>query len=589
MANSGWISDYVSRYEEDLNSYRKALEASNQSGRSSLVSSLYGQGIRGGGMLKGTQEMNRQANENMAGLARKQSDIQMQGAQGTEAVNKFNQIGAMTAQYQDLINQATKMRRGAEDQIFDTGAGGRATELENQARNLHAQITAAYGGLQGMDITNPFMGQQIAGAGAQANQFNQAATSAENNISSGKTIWNTISPLLASFLLPQLGGWLQGAGKAMGAANAGAGMLSGTAAQATGQLGNLSAGMGGMSAAPTLLGGAAQAASPWASLMQGVGNAALGAGNFIGDMGQNINNAQGAFGAQMGIGQQPLNDALMQSAMGANPQEIMQNMVKKSINNKLQEQQEAKYGVPTTVKIDEKGNVTTEYTPGGNIKDLPKLSAGSNVKSGDIDAKDVARYANVDPREPNREPAPVPGATWIKTNRNSQPVYAAVKNASVSKLRSPLSEEQSLEQKQNAQKLGMTLKEAPEGTPTTKTMVLSDGKTYFAIPKPPTQAEISRALSSKDDAILKAVIPDIANMGLAAQNGSKTIVLNGKEIPVPTFEEAKNFVMTHKYGSKVMHSLLYATAQAYGKQDEAAKQLAALTAMIQAANNVPKE
>ena len=539
MANSSWITDYMSRYEEDLNTFRNSLKASQQPGRSDLISSLYSKGITGGGFQKGANELGRTYNENIASLNRKESDIQMQGQQGNQFLSQMNQLSSLQAQYQTAVQKATQLRRGAEDSLYNPGEGDEATKWENQAKTLHGQITNLYGQLQGMDVSNPFVGQQVANMAGKGGEFETAANTAESQISSGKTIWNTVTPLLEGLLLPGLGGMLGNVGGAMAASNIPGLMQAGQAVSSAG---------GGFDA---------------------ISNA--------------LNEFQQGIGAKLGIGDAPLSNARMQSAMGASPEDIMKNMAKTAVENKIQEAQTAKWGNPTSVKVDSKtGDVTTEFTPGGNIKDIPKVSAKTTSRTIGVD--DIIRTQNIDPKNPNVEPDTTDNkkGTWIKVERNGYPVWGLVKSDLAVKAGSAISQEQFMQVQQDAMKMGKPLKEGTDADLTSgKAFKAPNGKTYITPPKVPTGEEINRSMTAQDNKVIADNQVAIATMGQAAVSGQKTMAIDGKEINVPTYDEAKNHILTQKYNPKVTRTLLYYAAQSYGKQDEAAQQLAALAALIE--------
>lgn len=210
VSNSSWIDKAQSGYLEDLNKFREALGTEYSSSRKNLISSLYDLGLRGGGVTKGMGELGRTYNENIASLGRKESDILTQGQEAKRTLSIQSEIDALTRSYQDALEGATKMRRGAEQQLFDTGAGAEATRLEAETKRLRGQIQNKYGELQQMSLVNPYTGGIAQQAPGLFGQFETSARQGEANISSGRTLSGDISsailPVLAQMFLPGIGG-----------------------------------------------------------------------------------------------------------------------------------------------------------------------------------------------------------------------------------------------------------------------------------------------------------------------------------------------------------------------------------------------
>jgi hypothetical protein len=219
-----WVEQAQGSYLEDLSRFRESLGDEYSASRRSLVSSLYGLGLRGGGVTKGMGELGRTYGQNIAMLGKKESDVLQQGQEAQRALGVQSEIDSLTRAYQDALENATKMRRGAEQQMFDTGAGNEAGRLEAEAKRLRGQIQGKYGELSRMSMINPYIGELVQQAPGLFGQFDQAARQGESQISSGRTIWGDISqavlPVMAGMFLPGIGQAL-----GLGGLQAGAGEL----------------------------------------------------------------------------------------------------------------------------------------------------------------------------------------------------------------------------------------------------------------------------------------------------------------------------------------------------------------------------
>ena len=378
MVNN-WIGNASGKYREEANKYKNLLDDEYTSDRKSLLNTLYSMGLRTGGVSKGMGGIGRSYNENLAGVNRDIASNQMYAQEGEQTLKLQSEIQALTSQYQDALNSATRMRHGAEQQMFDTGAGNQATDYENQAKALRAQIEAKYGQLARTSSINPYTGQIAQQSQGAAGQFRTAALEGEKNISSGSSIGvGKPLALIASMLIPGLQGLTPS-------------LMASTATGAVRGDMNLNAGdaLSAVTNMPDVTGGAD---SPFNQMV-----------------GKMASSYKDYFGGNMQA------DLSRYAISGASPQQIVADLLTKQADVQMQKRMEEQGFVPgdLTKTTDSEGKTTTvqKYSQDYGIETISASDAAKNYSN----IKPTTKSEMVDVTDPYTVPIKIEGKSGLFT------------------------------------------------------------------------------------------------------------------------------------------------------------------------------
>jgi hypothetical protein len=393
MVASNWINQASGNYLEDANKYKDLLGDEYTSNRKNLVNTLYSMGLRTGGVSKGMGELGRTYNQNLAGVNRDISSNKQSAQEANATLTLLNDIQNLTTQYQEALKNATQLRRGAEQQMFDTGAGSKATEYENTAKALRAQIQAKYGQLQGMSTLNPYTGQIAQQAPGMASQFSTAAMEGESNISSGSAIGiGKPLALLASMLIPGA----QGLTPALMASTVGGALK-----------GDMNLGVTDALSAVT------QVPGMLSNVPGAVGEGASALDKAIGKMASSYKDY---FGGNL------QSDLARYSMVGATPQQIVADLLTKQADLQMQKRMEEQGYTPgdmTTTTKDAAGNTTVQkYIKDYGIQSMSAAEAAKNYTN----IKAVTKGETVDIEDPYTVPIKIDGKarTFMGTARQPE-------------------------------------------------------------------------------------------------------------------------------------------------------------------------